>query len=445
MSELLFSNIEQVLDVISQVLEAAKTQGASAAEAALTLGAGLSVKVRMGEVETLEHHRDKDLGVTVYQGYRKGSASTSDLSLAAIRETVAAASSIARHTSEDKFAGLVEAELMARAIPDLDLYHPWPLAPEQAILLAKECEGAARAKDIRIRKTDGATVNDHAGVYAYGNSHGFRGAWASTRGSISCMVIAEDAGEMQRDHWYTLSCNPQYLQAPGQVGEIAASRAIRRLGARRLSTRRVPVLFEAGAARSLFAHFINAISGGNLYRKTTFLLDHLGKQVFAEHVNLEEQPHLKQALGSAPFDNDGVATTARVLVRKGMLEGYVLSGYSARKLGMRPTGNAGGVHNLIVHPGPLDLEGLLNRMGTGLLVTELMGFGVNLVTGDYSRGASGFWVERGETQFPVEEITIAGNLREMFLGIVEIGRDVDERGNIRTGSVLLGEMTVAGQ
>ncbi len=445
MSELPSRSIEHALDVIAQILEAARHQGASAAEAALTLGTGLSVTVRMGEVETVEHHRAKDLGVTVYLGHRKGSASTSDLGSAAIRETVAAACGIARHASEDEFAGLVESELMARDIPDLDLYHPWELAPEQAIVLANECERAARAKDPRIRNSEGATVSAHAGVYAYGNSHGFRGAWASTRGSISCTVIAEDASGMQRDHWYTLSCNPRDLEAPAQVGEIAASRALRRLGARRLATQSMPVLFEAAIARSLFAHFINAISGGNLYRKTSFLLDHLDRQVFAEHVNIEEQPHLKQALGSAPFDNDGVATTARTLVTSGVLEGYVLSGYSARKLGLRPTGNAGGVHNLIVHPGSLDREGLLNRMGTGLLVTELMGFGVNLVTGDYSRGASGFWVERGEIQFPVEEITIAGNLREMFLSVVEIGRDVDERGNIRTGSVLIESMTVAGR
>ena len=437
--------IEHASHVIAQALDMAQAQGASAAEATVTLAAGLSVTVRMDAIEILEHHRDKDLGVTVYLGHRKGSASTSDFGPAAIQETVTAAFGIARYTSEDECAGLVEAEFMARAIPDLDLYHPWGLTPEQAIVMARECEGTARAKDPRIRNSEGAAVSDHAGVYAYGNSHGFRGAWAGSRSSISCTVIAMEGGNMQRDHWYTLARNPDHLQLPSQVGEMAAERALRRLGARQLSTRSTAVLFEANVASSLFAHFVSAISGGNLYRKTSFLVDHLGKQVFSDRVTLEEQPHIPQAIGSAPFDNDGIATLPRTLVEKGLLQGYVLSGYSARKLGMRPTGNAGGVHNLIVQPGSADLEGLLAHMDTGLLVTGLMGFGVNLVTGDYSRGASGFWIEHGQIQFPVEEITIAGNLREMFLGIAAIGRDVDERSNIRTGSVLIEQMTVAGQ
>ncbi len=433
------------LALITELLDEGKAQGASAAEATIGTGAGLAVTVRLGEVETIEHHRDKTLSVTVYMGKHKGSASTSDLSLDAIAETVRHACTIARYTEEDAYAGLVESELMAKTIPDLELYHPWDLAPDEAIALAKTCEATARGQDARIKNSEGATVNTHRGQYAYGNTSGFIGAWSWTRHSIDCTVIAEDASGMERDSWYTVARDPEALQSAEAVGRRAAERAVDRLGARRLPTRQVPVVFEADVAKSLFAHCTSAITGSNLYRKSSFLLDHLGKQVFARHVHIHEQPHLKKALGSAPFDNDGVATRARDIIKGGILQGYVLSGYSARKLGMQTTGNAGGVRNLTVDPGEYDLAGLLRAMDTGLLVTDLMGFGVNLVTGDYSRGASGFWVERGSIAYPVEEITIAGNLREMFQNLVQVGNDVDTRGNIRTGSVLIEHMTLAGE
>jgi PmbA protein len=398
----------------------------------------------MGEVETMEHHRDKGLGVTVYKDHCKGSASTTDFSHQAIRQTVEAACNIAHHTNPDPCAGLVEPELLATEIPDLDLFHPWDLRPEEAIAIAKQCEDSARGQDARIRNSDGATVNSHRGIYAYGNSNGFLGGWASSRASISCAVIAEEPSGMQRDYWMSVSRNPEQLENHTEVGVKAAQRALRRLGARQLSTRKVPVLFEARIASGLFSHFINAISGGSLYRKVSFLLDQLGKQIFPPYLRIHEQPHLKQALGSAPFDNDGVATKPRDIVKDGILKGYVLSAYSARKLGMQTTGNAGGVHNLIIEPGEHDFGGLLKKMHTGLLITELMGFGVNGVTGDYSRGASGFWIEGGEIRFPVEEVTIASNLKDMFMGIVAIGKDVDLCSNIRTGSVLIENMTVAG-
>ncbi len=431
--------------VIADVLKAARAQGASAAEAAVSADSGLSVTVRMGEVETVEHQRDKGLSVTVYFGQRQGSASSSDFSAKAIQDTVRAACSIARFTAEDACAGLADADLMAREIPGLDLHYPWPLSAEQAIALAREAEDAGRATDRRITNSEGASVASHDGVYAYGNTHGFLGSYASSRHSVSCTLIGQEGDSLQRDYWYSVARDQHDLETAVAIGKRAAQRTVRRLHARRLSTRTAPVLFEAQAATGLLGHLVSAIRGASLYRKASFLLDHLGQQIFPAFVHLHEQPHLKKALGSAPFDNEGVATRARDLVAGGVLQSYVLDSYAARKLGLHTTGNAGGVHNLCLDPGQHDLPGLLRLMDTGLLVTELMGYGVNIVTGDYSRGAVGFWVEHGEIQYPVEEITIAGNLRDLFLRISAAGKDIETRGNIRTGSLLIESMTIAGE
>ncbi|HWQ94269.1 MAG TPA: metalloprotease PmbA [Gammaproteobacteria bacterium] len=435
----------QLQGLVHDLLLEATSQGATSAEAGLTIESGLSVTVRLGEVETIEHNRDKALGVTVYFGHRKGSASTSDFSAQAVRETVRAACNIARYTAEDDCAGLADAALMAREIPDLDLYYPWQVSAEHAIVLATECEDSARALDKRITNSEGASLSSHQGLNIYGNSHGFIGGYPTSRHSLSCAVIGQSESGMQRDYWFSVARDHNELETPGRIGEHAAQRTLRRLDGRRLSTRQAPVVFEAPAATSLLSHLMSAIRGGSLYRKASFLLDHLGKQIFPAHVHIHEQPHLKKALGSAPFDNEGVATAAHDFVRGGVLESYVLDSYSARKLGMQTTGNAGGVHNLFIDPGSYDLDGLLRLMGKGLLVTELIGMGVNTVTGDYSRGVAGFWVEHGEIQYPVEEITIAGNLLDIFLHLAEVGKDVDVRGNIRTGSILIENMTIAGE
>jgi PmbA protein len=442
-----FAGVEtrrRLAEITDLALTEAKKLGASQAEAAINVAQGLAVTVRLGEVETVEHTRDKGLGVTVYFGQRSGSASTTDLSPAAVREAVRAACAIARYTAADDCAGLADPELLARDFPDLGLYHPWHPGIEPAIGLARACEQAARAGDRRIANSEGATLSSHEGLEVYANSHGFLASQAATRHGLSVSVIAQDDAGMQRDYWYSVDRAPRGLDHPEAIGREAARRAVRRLGGRKLSTRRAPVLFEAPIASSLLSHFVGAVRGGNLYRRASFLLDQLGRQVFAPQVRLHEQPHLTGALGSAAYDSEGVATRARDLVRDGVLLGYVLDSYSARKLKMRTTGNAGGVHNLTLEPGPDDLAGLLTRMGTGLLVTELIGFGVNTVTGDYSRGAAGFWVEDGVIQYPVEEITVAGNLSDIFRGIAAVGRDVDTRGNLRTGSILVGELTVAG-
>ena len=436
---------ENPLLLVEEVLDLAKTEGATAAEADIGTGTGFSVTVRWGEVEKIEHERDKGLSITVYKGKRKGTASTSDFSKQSITDTVRAACDIAMYASEDNAAGLIDASLQAREIPDLDLYHPWSVNPEQAIDLATQCENIARAFDQRINNSDGAMVNTYSGTHAYGNTNGFSGGWQWSSHTIDCTMIAEQAGSMQRDGWYSKCRDYNDLQTVNAIGEEAARRTVEKLGARKLSTRNVPVIFEAPVASGLFSAFITAISGGSLYRRASFLLDKLGQQVFADHIHIHEKPHMKKALGSAPFDNDGVATHARDIVKNGILQGYVLSGYSARKLGMQTTGNAGGVHNLVVEPGNRTLNELIREMGTGLLITDMIGFGVNQVTGDYSRGASGFWVEQGEIQYPVEEITVAGNLKDMYQHIVAIGNDVDPRGNILTGSVLIDNMMVAGE
>ncbi len=436
-------SLERLRALVAATVERARAAGADAAEAAASSNAGLSVTVRLGEVETIEHTRDKGLGVTVYVAGAKGSASTSDFSDAAVNETVQAALNIARHASRDPCAGLADAARMAADPPDLDLYHPWPLSPEEAIRIATETEDAARA-DARVSNSEGASVSHQDGIFVYGNSHGFVGGYPSSRQSVSCAVIAGDGAGMQRDYWYTTARRADDLEAPAEVGRHAAARAVARLDARRLSTRSTPVVYVAEVARGLFQHLVAAVRGSSQYRKASFLLEHAGKAVFPESVRIHEQPHLRAALGSTPFDSEGVATVPRDLVRGGVLQGYVLDSYSARRLGLETTGNAGGVHNLTVEPTAGDLDALLTAMGTGLLVTELMGFGVNGVTGDYSRGASGFWVEGGAIAHPVEEITVAGNLRDMFSGIRAVGSDVDRRGNIRCGSVLLDRMTVAG-
>lgn len=432
-------------DVLAQTLELAARRGASATEAELGTGHGLTVTVRNGETETVEHQRDKALSVTVYLGRRKGSASTTDFSAAALAATVEAACTIGGFASEDECAGLIDARYLARAVPDLDLHHPWDIEPDAAIELACACEAAARAQDVRISNSDGTVLSSYSGSHLYANSLGFRGGWDWSSHALDCNVIAGGDGGMQRDGWYTRARDHLDLEDLKGVGRRAAERTVARLGARRLTTRRVPVIFEAPVAGGLFSAFVSAISGAALYRKASFLQDCVGQEVFAPRVSIREEPHLPRAMGSAPFDSDGMATRARDLVRDGRVMGYVLSAYSARKLGLEPTGNGGGVHNLIVRHGEHDLDGLLREMGRGLLVTDLIGFGVNQVTGDYSRGASGFWVEGGEIRHPVEEITIAGNLKEMYRGIAAVGRDVDRRGNWQTGSVLIDHMTVAGE
>ncbi|MFT0623848.1 metalloprotease PmbA [Ectopseudomonas guguanensis] len=429
---------------VETILAEARRQGASACEVAVSAGQGLSTTVRQGEVETVEFNRDQGFGITLYVGQRKGSASTSATGIEAIRETVAAALAIAKHASEDECAGLADAALMARELPELDLYHPWSITPEQAVEQALACEAAAFAADTRIKNADGTSLNTHQGCRVYGNSHGFVGGYASTRHSLSCVMIAEGEGQMQRDYWYDVNRQGELLADAAGIGQRAAERAVSRLGARPVPTCEVPVLFAAELAGGLFSHLLAAISGGNLYRHSSFLEGALGQRLFPEWLSLDERPHLPRALGSAAFDGDGLATYAKPFVEKGELVSYVLGTYSGRKLGLPSTANSGGVHNLFVTHGDEDQQALIRRMGRGLLVTELMGQGLNLVTGDYSRGAAGFWVENGEIQFPVQEVTIAGNLRDMFRQIVAVGRDLERRGNICTGSVLIEKMTVAG-
>jgi PmbA protein len=430
--------------VIERALSRARARGATAAEAGVGVSTGLSVTVRLGEVETLEYQRDRSLGVTVYAGQRKGSASTANLSPAAVDETVAKALSIASFTTDDAYAGLPDAALMASHLPDLDLCHPWEIDAKAAIELARRCESAGLATDERIRNSEGASVSTHRKLRVFGNSHGFIGGYPSTSHSVSCVVLGQNDGDMQRDYWYTAARDWRALEDIEEVGRKAARKAVERLGAGKLSTRKAPVLFAPDLARGLIGHFVGAIGGAAQYRRSSFLLDARGQQVFPEAISLIERPHIRGALGSAPFDSEGVATRNRELVVNGVLDGYLLDAYSARKLGLVTTGNAGGVHNLVVQGHMLDPKTLLRRLGTGLLVTEMMGQGVNPVTGDYSRGAAGFWIENGEVARPVHEITVAGNLRGMYRSIVAQGDDVDCRGAIHCGSLLIGEMTIAG-
>jgi PmbA protein len=431
--------------IIERALEEARVRGASQAEAAVSQDTGLSVGVRLGEVETLEHQRDRSMGITVYFGQRKGSASTADFSLDAVRATVAKACSIARFTAEDACAGLADAALMTSAPMNLDLAHPWSISADRAIEIAKACEAAALGFDARINNSEGASLGTHQGLHVYGNTLGFVGGYPTTSHTLSCVVLAGTGEDMQRDYWYSSSRDWRELEPAEAIGRESARRTIARLGPRKLSTRRAPVLFVPEIARGLIGHFVSAIRGSSQYRQSSFLLNSAGQQVFPAGFSIAERPHIPKAMGSAPFDDEGVETRDRELVADGVLTGYILSSYSARKLGLKTTGNAGGAHNLIVAPnlaGGMDV--LLSRLGTGLLVTELMGQGVNMVTGDYSRGAAGFWVENGALQYPVAEITIAGNLRDMLKGIAAVGDDVDVRGGTRVGSILLQEMTIAG-
>ena len=429
--------------VAAAVLDVARAGGATAAETEVSQAVGQGVSVRKGEVETISYNRDKGVGVTVYVGTRRGHASTADFSDEAIRATVDKALAIARFTAEDPCAGLADPARLARAWPDLDLYHPWDLAVDDAIELGRETEASALAVDPRISNTEGASVSRGEAEFVYANTSGFSGGYRSSRHSIDCAVIGESDGAMQRDYWYTTARAPGDLLAPADVGRIAGERTVRRLGARQLGTLECPVLFEASEAGDLIGAFVHAVSGGSLYRKSSFLLDSLGQPVFAPHVSIREEPHLPRARGSAPFDNEGVATKARDVVADGVLRGYFLGSYSARKLGLESTANAGGAHNLVV-PGTEDLTALLHRMGRGLFVTEQLGQGVNPVTGDYSRGAAGFWIEDGQIAYPVEEITIAGNLKEMFRNIVALGNDLELRGSRHVGSMLIARMTIAG-
>ena len=427
-------------------LDAAKARGASDADVEVSAAVGQSVTVRRGEVETVEYNRDKGLSITVYFGKRRGNASTSDLAPEAIERTVEAACAIARHTAEDAAAGLPDADRLFRGEPpDLELFHPWGLQVEEAIEIARRAEAAALAVDKRITNSEGATVSAYDTDFVLANTRGFLSGFPSSKASIGCGVVAEDAAGMQRDYWYTTHRDPAQLEPAEAVGRLAGERSVRRLGGRRLATMEVPVLFDSNIASSLIGHFVSAASGSSLYRRSSFLLDRLGTEVFASGVTIFEDPHRKAELASSYYDAEGVTTASRDVVENGVLKGWFLSSHSARKLGLESTGNAGGNHNLLVRPGEHDFDGLVKLMGRGLVVTEMMGQGVNMVTGDDSRGAAGFWVEGGEVRFPVEEVTIAGNLLEMFRGVREVGRDVAVRGSKHCGSILVDRMTLAGE
>ncbi|OUR70798.1 metalloprotease PmbA [Methylophaga sp. 41_12_T18] len=432
--------LEQAAEI---ALQQAKLLGATAAEVGVSHSTGLSVTVRQGETETLEHNNDTGLALTVYLGQSKASASTSDLRPEAIADTVKAACDIAKYTQADDYAGLADKELMATEFPDLSLYHPWDIDAEQAIVLATECEQAGRDVDAQISNSDGATLSTHEGGRVYANSHGFVGSTKSSRHSLSCTLIANDESGMQRDYWYDIARAGGDLASAQAIGQRAAKNTLARLNARTVKTGSYPVIFAADIAPSLIGQLIGAIRGGALYRKSSFLLDQLGEQIFPDFMHIHEQPYLLKGLGSCAFDGEGVITHARDIVKDGVLESYVLDSYSARKLNMTTTANSGGVHNLTVESGEHDFASLLKQLDTGIIVTETMGMGINIVTGDYSQGAAGFWVENGEIQYPIDEFTIAHNLRDMFMGIQAVGNDVELRGNTRTGSILLESMTVA--
>ncbi|UTZ26968.1 metalloprotease PmbA [Vibrio campbellii] len=430
---------------VSRALEIAAAKS-DAAEVAITKSTGLSVSTRMGDVENVEFNSDGALGITVYRGQRKGSASTSDLSEAAIEQTVLAALDIAQYTSEDPFAGPAPKEYMVKEVPDLDLFHPDAPDPDYAAQVAIAAEKEALNYSDAIKQSDGASYDSHYGVKVYGNSHGLLASYASSRHSTSCCVIGVGQnGEMERDYSYTVARHRDDLWTPETVGRNAAEKTISRLDAQKLKTGKYPVMFAADVATGLIGHLVMAISGGNLYRKSSFLLDHLGKQVLPEWFNISERPHVLRGLASSPFDSEGVYTQDREIITDGVLATYLLTSYAARKMKMDPTGHAGGIHNWYVKSTGQNFEQMLKELGTGLLITETMGQGVNVVTGDYSRGAAGFWVENGEIQYPVSEITIAGNLKDMFNQIVAVGSDVETRSQIQTGSILLDTMKVAGE
>ncbi len=435
---------EYLKNLAHDALSLAKTKGADQAQVSLQKSAGFDVKVRLGEVDTISFNRDQAIDIEVYYQQRKGVAITSDLTKESITAAVNIACDMARVTEIDSFSGLADAKYMAKDYPDLDLYHPWDIQMDDAIELAKTCESAGLSLDKRIVNSDGATLATHAGCAVYANSHGFIGSCLSSKHSLSCLLIAK-AQDMQRDYWYTTARDAKFLQSAKTVGEIAAQRTLHKLDARRLKTQQTPVIFSAEAAGSLWGHFMSAVAGGSLYRNSSFLCGHLNQKIFPEFIHIHENPLRKGGLGSAPFDNEGLATRAQDFVREGMLISYMLDSYSARKLKLTPTGNASGVHNLEIDPSDSGLEDLFKEMGKGLYVTELMGQGVNILTGDYSRGVTGFWIENGTIQYPVHEITIAGNLRDMFANIIKVGKDIDHRSNILTGSVWLDKMMVAGE
>lgn len=451
-SHSLTHQLELVKLRVEKVLALAKSLGADGAEVAMSRQQGLSVNTRMGEVENVEFTNDGGLGITVYQNGRKGSASTADLSEEALTQTVNAAVNIAKYTSVDDCSGLADKALLEMHPADLDLYHPKILTTDEAIEIAKACEDAALSADKRITNSDGASLDSFEGFKVYGNSHGQLVGYPSTRHSLSCVVIASDGDDMQRDYAYSVNRDFEAMEKGSVIGAKAASEVLSRLHARQIPTGKVPVLFRADIANTIWGHFIAAISGGNLYRKSSFLLDALGNDVFPKFLSIEERPHILKALASSAFDSEGVATQDRDIIVDGALQTYLLTSYSARKLGMTTTGHAGGIHNWIIknsnNNAPTnpkdDFDAMLKTLGTGLLVTELMGQGVNVVNGDYSRGAAGFWVENGEIAYPVSEITIAGNLAKMFKGIIAVGNDIDLHGSIRTGSILIDEIQVAG-
>jgi len=435
---------QELEGLVTLALDEAKRLGVDQAEVVVTHDKGLAATARLGDVESLEYTNDRGIGITLYKDSCKGSSSTSDISPAAVREAVAKALSFAEVTANDEYAGLADADFMCTDIKDLDLDHPWGIEAADAIALAIEAEAAALQHDKRVSNSEGATVSTNRGTRAYGNTHGFLGSFSRTSHNITCVVLAESDGVMQRDYYYTSSRDPNELDDPALVGRTAATRVVSRLGARKIATTRAPVLYIPDIARGFIGHLIGAIAGGAQYRRSSFLLGAVGETLFPEFVNIEERPHLPKGMASAPYDGEGVATYDRDIVSDGVLQGYVLSSYSARRLGLETTANAGGTQNLIVPGGRGDRESLIREMGTGLVVEELIGQGVNVVTGDYSRGAVGQWVENGEIQYPVHEVTIAGNLRDLYQRITAIGSDQDTRGGIRCGSVLVGEMTIAG-
>ena len=438
------AQLDELASLAEQVLAGCRRAGASEAEVGLSVDRGIDVTVRLGEVETLVHTRDRGVSVTVYFGRRKGSANTADLKPASIAATIEHACAIARHTEPDPCAGLADPARFATRFPDLDLWHPWDLSAERAIELGIECEAAGREAEPRISNSDGAQVSSSASLSVYANSHGFVGRERGTRHMISCSLVGEDEQGMQRDYWYSSARASGDLEDAASVGRCAARRTIARLGARPLGTRECPVLFTAEVARGLIGHFVSAVSGGSIYRRASFLLDQVGHPVFPSWFQVVERPHLARGQGSSAFDAEGVATVDSDLVRDGVLSRYVLGSYSARKLGLESTGNAGGVHNLVVATGEKTLDDLIGEMHRGFVVTEVLGQGVNIVSGDYSRGAAGYWVENGEIAHPVEEVTIAGNLRTMYRDLRAVGSDVDPRSHILTGSILVDRMTVAG-
>jgi len=439
-----FVDEDKTRQIVEDMLKIAKKMGASQGEVSFMSAVGLNVTVRLNEVETLEFNRDKGVGITVYTDQRKGSASTTDIKMESLTATVKAAIDLAKLTEKDSYAGLAESEKMAWEAKGLDLYHPWNLGVEEAIEIAKNCEKHALSFDKRIHNSEGATLSSTQAYHIYGNSHGFSGFYPATRHSLSCTVIAQDLQGMVRDYEFTVSRKESLLEQSEIIGKKAAEKTLSRLMAKKLPTQRIPILFHASIASSLISHLIAGLSGGRLFRRSSFLLESLNTKIFQDFMHIYEVPHICGGLGSAPFDSDGVATFSKDIVKEGIIQNYILSTYSARKLGLATTANAGGVHNLFVKSGNEDFQGLLKMMGRGLVVTELMGPGVNLVTGDYSRGASGFWVENGEIQYPVHEVTIAGNLLNMFKQIVAVGNDVDTRGTMQTGSLLIEEMTLAG-